>query len=77
MRTISRIAVLCLFAVSCAHSPVQERHRGKVGDGGDESKELEKALAQFSDARTAPGLVQPGGYSAAFSALTALPEKYR
>jgi hypothetical protein len=71
--------VAILLAVSCSHSPgLQrlergERHRAKVGNAGDESHELETALAQFSDARTAPGLVQPGAYSAAFTSLTALP----
>jgi hypothetical protein len=49
-------------------------HLGTVGDSGDESKELQNALAQYSQARTAPsGLVAPGAFSAAYAALSGLP----
>jgi hypothetical protein len=48
-------------------------HFGMVGNAGDESAELRTSLEQFDQARTAPGLVNPGAYSAAFSALSALP----
>ena len=49
-------------------------HFGVVGSGASESKELQNALAQFAQARTAPtGLVPAGAYGAAFAALSALP----
>jgi hypothetical protein len=72
-------SLIAVFAVSCSLSPGlqrferEERHRSKVGNAGDESHEAESAMQQFSNARTAPGLVAPGAYSAAFTALTTLP----
>jgi hypothetical protein len=45
----------------------------KVGEPGDETVEALNAAEQYAQARLAPGLVLPGAYSAAFSALTALP----
>lgn len=51
----------------------RERLRPKVGNAGDESREAQIAAEQFAQARTAPGLVQPGAYSAAFASLQALP----
>jgi hypothetical protein len=51
----------------------RERNRNKLGAAGDESKEVQNAAEQFAQARTAPGLVQPGAYSAAFTSLQALP----
>lgn len=44
-----------------------------VGDHGGESHELRTAMEQFDQARTAPGVVAPGAYSAAFGQLSALP----
>jgi hypothetical protein len=74
--------VLSLFAVcafSCSvlhpnHFELRERHhRNRVGNAGDETKEVLTAESQFAEARTAPGIVQPGAYSAAFASLQALP----
>jgi hypothetical protein len=49
-------------------------HLGTVGDGGSESHELQNALEQYAQARTAPtGMVPSGAYSAAFAQLTGLP----
>src|SRR5437763_8888984 len=45
----------------------------KVGQAGDESAEAQVKFDQFAQARTAPGIVLPGAYSAAFASLTALP----
>jgi hypothetical protein len=50
-----------------------ERARPKVGEAGDETAEALTAAEQFAQARTAPGLVLPGAYGAAFSALSTLP----
>jgi hypothetical protein len=50
-----------------------ERARPKVGEAGDETAEALTAAEQFAQARTAPGLVLPGAYSAAFASLSALP----
>lgn len=45
----------------------------KVGNPGDESNEAQTAAEQYAQARTAPGLVNPGAYSVAFGDLQALP----
>jgi hypothetical protein len=72
--------VSCSFILgSCAsHAPSnrferREHARAKVGEAGDESHEGQMSAEQFAQARTAPGLVQPGAYSAAFTSLQALP----
>ena len=50
-----------------------ERAMPKVGQPGDETVEALNAAAEYAQARTAPGLVLPGAYGAAFTALTTLP----
>jgi hypothetical protein len=45
----------------------------EVGGAGDEAAELKTALDQYAEARTAPGIVDPGAYSAAFAQMTGLP----
>ena len=45
----------------------------KVGNAGDESAEARIRDQQFAEARTAPGIVLPGAYSAAFTSLSSLP----
>jgi hypothetical protein len=50
-----------------------ERAMPKVGDPGDETVEALNAANEYAQARLAPGLVLPGAYSAAFTALTGLP----
>src|SRR5437764_109062 len=50
----------------------RERY-SKVGQAGDESAEAQVKADQFAQARTAPGIVLPGAYSAAFASLSALP----
>jgi hypothetical protein len=75
------LVVLSLFGLSCSQLPhrgfeqreAHERHRAKVGAAGDETHEAATAAEQFAEARTAPGIVQPGAYSAAFASLQALP----
>jgi hypothetical protein len=42
------------------------------GGPGGESAEFATASQQFTEARTAPGIVAPGAYSAAFAELTGL-----
>src|SRR5258706_14880348 len=53
----------------------RERHDrySKVGNAGDESAEQQTKAEQYAQARTAPGIVLPGAYSAAFASLNALP----
>lgn len=46
---------------------------GKVGNVGDESAEAKTREQQFAEARTAPGVILPGAYSAAFASLSGLP----
>src|ERR1044071_4168419 len=76
------LLVLSAFALSCSQLPKpgferrewrDEHRRARVGNAGDETKEVTNAAEQFAQARTAPGLVQPGAYSAAFASLQALP----
>lgn len=43
-----------------------------IGGGAGESAELLTAMAQFDQARTAPGIVAPGAYGAAFTSLSGL-----
>jgi len=42
------------------------------GGSGGEAAELRTAMEQFAEARTAPGIVAPGAYSAAFTQMTSL-----
>ena len=51
----------------------RERRRSKVGEVGDESAEAKTKIEQFAQARTAPGVVLPGAYTAAFASLSGLP----
>jgi len=83
------LVVVAVFGISCSQLPhpgfehrewrdasrksTEERHRAKVGNAGDETHEVLNAAEQFAQARTAPGLVQPGAYSAAFASLQGLP----
>jgi len=52
--------------------PHHERF-SKVGHAGDETVESQIAAEQFAQARTAPGVVLPGAYGAAFASLAGLP----
>ncbi|SDM68355.1 glycosyl hydrolase [Actinacidiphila guanduensis] len=47
---------------------------GGDGDGGDESHEIAEGAAQFAEARTSPGTVAPGAFSAAWDQLNKLPQ---
>ena len=44
-----------------------------VGDPGGESREAATLAEQYAQARTAPGIVAPGAYSAAFASMQGLP----
>ncbi|MCA1826958.1 MAG: hypothetical protein LC689_08455, partial [Myxococcales bacterium] len=62
-----------VFAVAL-HAQKPRRHAfNKVGDPGEETKEAANGAVQMAEARNAPGIVQPGAYSAAFASLAALP----
>lgn len=43
------------------------------GDDGGEADEIAEGADQFAEARTSPGVIQPGAYGAAWAALNALP----
>jgi len=60
---------------SVAKESPRSRHgrRAKVGEAGDESVESRIAAEQYAQARTGPGIVLPGAYSAAFASLSGLP----
>ena len=52
---------------------IREEHAfSKVGEPGDESAEALNRDTEYGQARQAPGLVLPGAYAQAFSALTSL-----
>ncbi len=87
-RVAIALAVACLAAVAVAFKTAQSPHDNhriaknvfraahampKVGEPGDETAEALNAAEQYAQARMAPGLVLPGAYSAAFTALNALP----
>ena len=52
---------------------IREHHLSQIGKAGDETQESQAAVEQFVQARTAPGIVLPGAYGAAFASLQALP----
>jgi hypothetical protein len=47
---------------------------GGDDDGGEESDEIAEGAAQYAEARTSPGVVAPGAFSAAWDQLGRLPE---
>ena len=53
--------------------PSRRGRLAKVGQAGDESVEGPIAAEQYAEARSAPGIVLPGAYGAAFAALSGLP----
>jgi len=72
--TISAMQVRsCATALLLATLAFASAALAKVGDAGDETLEAATAAEQFAQARTAPGIVAPGAYGAAFASLSALP----
>jgi photosystem II stability/assembly factor-like uncharacterized protein len=61
-------AVLLFGSMICAPLAIA-RDKGP----GDDTLEAANAAEQFAQARTAPGIVAPGAYGAAFASLSALP----
>src|SRR4029078_3252198 len=51
----------------------EEHAYSEAGEGGDESAEALNRDTEYAQARLAPGLVLPGAYAQAVSALTSLP----
>jgi hypothetical protein len=43
-------------------------------DGGNESDEIAEGAAQYAEARTSPGVVAPGAFGAAWTAMNKLPQ---
>src|SRR3954454_24466911 len=64
--TAVRLAALC-FATLVALPAVAKRDDRDKGDD-----DMVRAATEFANARTAPGIVLPGAYSAAFASLQAL-----
>jgi hypothetical protein len=82
LAAVSAVAVLVAMGSSPPPSGKADAQAGprghrerfsKVGEAGDESAESQIGAEQFAQARTAPGVVLPGAYSAAFASLAALP----
>ncbi|MDF3300405.1 glycosyl hydrolase [Streptomyces tropicalis] len=60
-----------------------ERHAGRSAlvkegddDGGNEGEEIAEQADQYAEARTSPGIVAPGAYGAAYTALRNLPRTH-
>jgi hypothetical protein len=47
---------------------------GGKGDGGGEADQIAEGADQFAEARTSPGTLAPGAYSAAWNQMNALPD---
>jgi hypothetical protein len=60
-------------ATSLPRYPSQIGVRQQVGNPGDESAELRQAFAQFYGARSAPGNIAPGAYTAAYDHVMGMP----
>ncbi|MFJ9448225.1 glycosyl hydrolase, partial [Kitasatospora sp. NPDC101235] len=45
----------------------------EAGEGGDEAENSAEGTAQYTEARTAPGVVAPGAYGAAWAQLQSMP----
>src|SRR3954452_16716118 len=52
---------------------VSPKARSEDGDEGGEADEIAEGAAQFAEARTAPGVVAPGAYGAAWQSMRNLP----
>jgi hypothetical protein len=61
------------FEAQVTASPA-DRDGGGDGDGGEESDEISEGAAQFAEARTSPGTIAPGAFSAAWDQLNKLPD---
>ncbi len=77
---VASASALALFSLlgpwtGSPKGPRVARHEkfSKVGEVGDETAEARTAAEQFAQARTAPGVVLPGAYGAAFASLSDLP----
>ena len=61
------------FLGETGEKDLQESSQGVANGGsGGEAAELQTAMEQFAQARTAPGIVNPGAYSDAFNNMTGL-----
>ncbi len=82
LAAVAAASVAALAAVSLTGSGASpslpknalERVAPVQGEPGEEAFEARTAAEQFAQARTAPGIVQPGAYSQAFDSLSGLPE---
>ena len=52
---------------------VSPKAKADDGDEGGEADEIAEGAAQYAEARTAPGVVAPGAYGAAWQSLSKLP----
>ncbi|MCU1588924.1 MAG: glycosyl hydrolase [Frankiales bacterium] len=57
---------------SIAAAPIQLGLRQQVGASGNESKDIRSQIAQFGGARTAPGNLRPGAYTAAYDHVASM-----
>ena len=56
-----------------SRGPAHKELFNRLGEAGDETKEAASMAEEYAQARTAPGIVAPGAYGAAFASLQALP----
>src|SRR3954469_2583811 len=62
-----RLALLFVATLVALPAAAKRDHRDKGDD------DMLRAASEYANARTAPGVVLPGAYSAAFASLQALP----
>jgi hypothetical protein len=60
-------------AAQRAHQALQPKSRVAEGDDGEDPEEIAEQADQYAEARSAPGIVAPGAYSAAWAQQQALP----
>ncbi len=58
---------------AAVHAAVTDGDGGGDDDGGGEAEEIAEGADQFAEARTSPGTLRPGAYTAAWNQLNALP----
>ncbi|WP_330281075.1 glycosyl hydrolase [Streptomyces sp. NBC_00588] len=68
-RTLAQLAAERQQSVGAA----TPRSKADEGDEGGEADEIAEGAAQYAEARTAPGIVAPGAYGAAFESMSKLP----
>src|SRR4029079_14615426 len=70
---VKRLYVSSLLCASAAAVALAQGQSSGPHSEPEEPEEVSERAEQFAEARTAPGIVLPGAYTAAFTSLSALP----